>query len=77
MMLFDIRNAIAGLFKNGFIKSLRYQSTKKPKSEESIAEMTKLRGRRLDEIAQKKRKLTLICLTTTLNIRAQVICTKD
>ena len=54
MMLFDIRNAIVGLFKNGFIKSLRYQSTKKPKSEESIAEMTKLRGRRLDEIAQKK-----------------------
>ena len=56
MMLFDIRNAIVGLFKNGFIKPLRYQSTKKPKSEESIAEITKLRGRRLDEIAQKKKK---------------------
>ena len=57
MMLFDIRNAIVGLFKNGFIKPLRYQSTKKPKSEESIAEITKLRGRRLDEIAQKKKRI--------------------
>ena len=57
MMLFDIRNAIVGLFKNGFIKLLRYQSTKKPKSEESIAEITKLRGRRLDEIAQKKKRI--------------------
>ena len=43
MMLFDIRNAIVGLFKNGFIKPLRYQSTKKPKSEESIAEITKVK----------------------------------
>ena len=56
-MLFDIRNAIVGLFKSGFIKPLRYQSTKKPKSEESIAEITKLRGRRLDEIAQKKKRI--------------------
>ena len=40
VMLFDIRNAILSLFRNGFIKPLEYQSAikLKPKSEESIAE---------------------------------------
>ena len=50
-MLFDIRNAIFILFKNGFIKPLEYQSAvkskPKPKSEESIAERRKLRRQRL------------------------------
>ena len=39
-MLFDIRNTIASLFRNGIIKPLEYQSAikSKPKSEERIAE---------------------------------------
>ena len=56
MKLFDIRNTIINLFRNGFIKPLDYQSAvkSKPKSEESIAERTKLRRQILDEIVKKK-----------------------
>ena len=45
MMLFDIRNAVASLFTNGFIKAFDYQSTvkleQKSKPEESVEERTK------------------------------------
>ena len=62
MMLFDIRNAIVSLFKKCFIRPLEYQSAIKskpnPKSEESIAERTKLR-KRLDEIAKKEKTIDL------------------
>ena len=63
MILFDIINAIVSLFRNGFIKSLEYQSAiklkPKPKSEESIAKRTKLRRQRLDEIAKKEKTIDL------------------
>ena len=56
MMQFDVRNSIISFFRNGFIKSLEYRITIKSKSEESIAERTKLKGQRFDEIAEKKRR---------------------
>ena len=58
MMLFHIRNAIFSLFRNGFIKSLEYQSAikLKPKSEESITERT---SQRLDEIGKKEKTIDL------------------
>ena len=63
MMLFDIRNAILSLFRNGFIKVLEYQSAVKSKSkskfEESIAEITKLRRQKLDEVAKKEKTIDL------------------
>ena len=47
MKLFDIRNKVVSLFRNGFIRSLDYQSAVKlvlkPKPEESVGERTKLR----------------------------------
>ena len=61
IMKFDIRNAIANLFRNGFIKPLQYQSATKlkpkPKSERTTAERTKLRRQRLDEIAGKENEI--------------------
>ena len=52
MKLFDIRNTIASLFRNVFIKHLDYQSTLKlelqPKPEEIVGERTKLRKQRLN-----------------------------
>ena len=63
MMLFDIRNAIVSLFRNGIIKPLEYHSDKKskpkPKSEESISERTKLRRERLDEIVKIEKTIDL------------------
>ena len=63
MNLFDIRNTIVSLFRNGFIKSLDYQSTVKleqePKPEDSIGETTKLRKQRLNEIAENEKKINL------------------
>ena len=47
MMLFDIINTIASLFKYGFVKPLGHQNTvkleQKPIPEQSVGEMTKLR----------------------------------
>ena len=63
MNLFDIRNAIVSLFRNGFVKSLDYQSTVKleqePKPEENIGERTKLSKQRLNEIAENEKKINL------------------
>ena len=57
MMLFGIRNAIANLFRNRFIKSLKYESTvkleQKSKPEQNVVGRTKLRRQRLDEISEK------------------------
>ena len=62
-MLFDIKNAIVSLFKNGVIKLLEYQSNNKsklkPKSEESIPEITKIRRQIIDEIAKKEKTIDL------------------
>ena len=62
-LLFDIRNAIGSSFRNGFIKLLEYQSAiklkRKPKSEESIAERTKLKRRKLHEFAKKEKTIDL------------------
>ena len=52
--LFDIRNEIFSLFRNGFIKPLDYQKAKK--SAETIAERTKLRRQMLDENDKLKKK---------------------
>ena len=56
-MLFDIRNAIASLFRNRFIKPLDYQNAvkleQKSKPEETAGEKTKFRKQRLNEIATK------------------------
>ena len=50
MKLFDIKNTIVSLFRNGFIRSLDYQNTvkleQKPEFEESVAERTKIRGQK-------------------------------
>ena len=58
-MLFDIRNAIVRLFRNGFIKPLQYQSTvkleQKSKPEQSAGKRTKLKRKRFDEIARKEK----------------------
>ena len=47
MKLFDIKNTIDSLFRNGFIRSLDYQNTvkleQKPEFQESVAERTKIR----------------------------------
>ena len=63
MKLFDIRDTIVSLFRNGFIKSLDYQSTLKlelkPTSEESVGGKTKLRKQRLNEIAKNEKKINL------------------
>ena len=63
MMLFDIRNAIFSLFRNGFIKPLGYKSTvkleQKSKPEQSVGERTKLRRQRLDEVAEKEKNIDL------------------
>ena len=57
-MLFDIRNTIVSLFRNGFIDPLQYQSTvkleQKSKPEQSVGKRTKLRRKRFDEIAKKE-----------------------
>ena len=61
--LFDIRNTIVSLFRNGFIKSLDYESTLKlelkPKSVETVGERTKLRKQRLHEIAKNEKKINI------------------
>ena len=63
MMLFDIRNAIFSLFKNGFIKPLEYKSTvkleQKSKPEQNVGERTKLIRQRLDEVAKKEKNIDL------------------
>ena len=63
MKLFDIRDTIVSLFRNGFIKSLDYQSTLKlelkPTPEESVGGKTKLRKQRLNEIAKNEKKINL------------------
>ena len=47
MKLFNIKNTIVSLFRNGFIRPLDYQNTaklkQKPEFEESVAERTKTR----------------------------------
>ena len=52
MMLFDIRNAIVSLCRDGFIKPLDYQSTlnwnKNQSLKKSIGERTILRKQRLN-----------------------------
>ena len=79
IMLFHIRNATFSLFRNGFIKSLEYQSAikLKPKSEESIAEGKKLRSQRLDEIGKKEKTIDLNLFDYYFNIQVQVIRTKN
>ena len=61
--LFDIRNTIVSLFRNGVIKSLEFQGTVKleqePKPEDSVAERTKLRKQRLNEIVENEKKVNL------------------
>ena len=61
--LFDIRNTIVSLFRNGVIKSLEYQGTVKfeqePKPEESVEEIAKLRKQRLNEIDENEKKVNL------------------
>ena len=61
--LFDIRNAIVSLFRNGFIKPLDYQSAVKlkqeSKPEESVGGRTKLRKQRLNEIDENEKRISL------------------
>ena len=60
-MLFDIRNAIVSLFRNGFIKPLQYQSTAKlelkSKPEQIAGKRTKLKRKRFDEIVKKEKTI--------------------
>ena len=63
MKLFDIRNRIASLFRNGFIRLSDFENPKelepKLKSEKSIAERTKSRKLNLDEIAKNENKINI------------------
>ena len=60
-MLFDIRNAIVSLFRNGFIKPLQYQSTvkleQKSKPEQIAGKRTKLKRKIFDEIVKKEKTI--------------------
>ena len=60
-MLFDIRNAIVSLFRNGFIKPLQYQSTvkleQKSKPEQIAGKRPKLTRKRFDEIVKKEKTI--------------------
>ena len=60
MKLFDIRNIIVSLFRNSFVGTLDYQSAiglePKLKSEEIIAERSKMRKQRFDEIVSDEKK---------------------
>ena len=60
-MLFDIRNAIVSLFRNGFIKPLQYQSTvkleQKSKPEQIAGKRTKLKRKRFDETVKKEKTI--------------------
>ena len=53
MKLFNFKNTIASLFRNGFIGFLDYQSTvkleQKPEFEKSVAERTKIRGQKMPD----------------------------
>ena len=59
MKVFDIRNVIVSLFRNGFIRSLDYESTvglgPNLKSEKSIAKRTKMRRQRFDEVVRDEK----------------------
>ena len=61
--LFDIRNTIVSLFRNGVMKSLECQGTVKleqePKPEESVGERIKLRKQRLNKIVENEKKVNL------------------
>ena len=61
MKLFDIRNVIVSLFRNGFIRSLDYESTvglgPNLKSEKSIAKRTKMRRQRFDEVVRDEKNI--------------------
>ena len=63
MILFEIRNPVVTLYRNGFIKFLEYLSTAKLeqnlKPEQSVGERTKLRRQRFDEIVKKEKKANL------------------
>ena len=63
MKLFEIKNTIVGLFRNGFIEHLDYQSVvgleQKSKTEESAPERTKLRKQKLNEIVKNKKETNL------------------
>ena len=63
IILFEIRNAVVSLYRNGFIKFLEYLSTAKLeqnlKPEQSVGERTKLRRQRFDEIVKKEKKVNL------------------
>ena len=63
MILFDIRNAIFSLFRNGFIRLLEYQSTiklgQKSNPGQSVREGAKLRTQKFDEIAKQKKTVDL------------------
>ena len=63
MILFEIRNPVVTLYRNGFIKFLEYLSTAKLeqnlKPEQSVGERTKLRRQRFDEIVKKEKKVNV------------------
>ena len=63
LKLFEIKNTVVGLFRNGFIEHLDYQSVvgleQKSKTEESAAETTKLRKQKLNEIFKNKKETNL------------------
>ena len=80
-MLFDIRNTIVSLFRNGFIEPLKYQSTvklqQKSKPEQSVGKRTKLRSKRFDEIAKKENTIDSDLFNYYLNIQVHAICTNN
>ena len=61
MILFDIRNAIFSLFRNGFIRLLEYQSTIKlgQKSNPGQSVGAKSRTQKFDEIAKQEKTVDL------------------
>ena len=71
-ILVILDNIKSSLFE-GFYFHHKYKSLE---TEESIAERTKLRRQRSDEIIKKKRRQALNCLKDILIIWVQVVCTR-
>ena len=62
--IFNVLNNVESVFTGVYLN----YSDKSSESEESIAERTKVRRQRFDEIAKKEKMIDLNCLENTLNI---------
>ena len=71
----NILNVLDNIELSVFDGTYFHQRNQSLESEESIAERTKLRRQRFDEIVIKENMISYECLKNILVIRVQVICT--